>query len=144
MRLFIDFVPLLLWMGLVTALVIVMLLASWVLRPHVLQNSEKTSTYECGEEPLGPARISFPYSYIIYTVLFLVVDVMGAFMWLYAVSALRTSVFVVWQVVVFAAVIMAAVMFVLKILPKAQMTGPEVVALYEAAKEQATGLHSEG
>ena len=111
MRLFIDFVPLLLWMGLVTALVIVMLLASWVLRPHVLQNSEKTSTYECGEEPLGPARISFPYSYIIYTVLFLVVDVMGAFMWLYAVSALRTSVFVVWQVVVFAAVIMAAVSF---------------------------------
>ena len=73
-RLFIDFVPLLLWMGLVAALVVIMLLASWVLRPHVLQNSEKTSTYECGEEPLGPARISFPYSYIIYTVLFLVVN----------------------------------------------------------------------
>ena len=88
MRLFVDFIPVIVWALLAMVLVIVMLLASWVLRPHVLQNSEKTSTYECGEEPIGPARISYPYNYIVYTILFVVVDVMGAFLWLLAPNAL--------------------------------------------------------
>jgi len=86
MRLFVDFIPVLIWALLAVALVIIMLLASWVLRPHVLQNSEKLSTYECGEEPIGPARITYPYNYLVYTILFLVVDVMGAFLWLLASS----------------------------------------------------------
>ncbi|MFX1367894.1 MAG: NADH-quinone oxidoreductase subunit A [Promethearchaeota archaeon] len=74
MRLFIDFIPVLVWAILVIVLIVIMLLASWVLRPHILQNSEKTSTYECGEEPVGPARMSFPYSYIVYTILFVIID----------------------------------------------------------------------
>jgi len=86
MRLFIDFVPVIIWALLAVVLVVGMLFASWVLRPHVLQNSEKTSSYECGEEPIGPARISYPYNYLVYTILFVVVDVMGAFLWLLAGS----------------------------------------------------------
>jgi len=66
MRLFIDFVPVIIWALLAVVLVVGMLFASWVLRPHVLQNSEKTSSYECGEEPIGPARISYPYNYLVY------------------------------------------------------------------------------
>ncbi len=134
MRLFLDFIPVLVWAILAVVLVIVMLLASWVLRPHVLQNSEKTSTYECGEEPIGPARVSYPYNYIVYSILFLVVDVMGAFLWLFSVSALRLDKMVVWQVLFFALFIMAGIMFAVKILPQTFLSGEETLKLYREAK----------
>ncbi len=141
MRLFLDFIPVLVWALLAMVLVIVMLLASWVLRPHVLQNSEKTSTYECGEEPIGPARISYPYNYFIYTVLFVVVDVMGAFMWLLSSSTLLwddgvTKYTLVWEVILFIAIIMGAIMFVLKSLPDAVLDGKETLEQYRKAKAE--------
>ena len=126
-----------------------MLLASWVLRPHVLQNSEKTSSYECGEIPTGPARIAFPYSYLTYTVLFLVVDVMGAFLWLFASASidLRTDVAVVWQVVLFVLIILTGIGFAMKMIPETFLSGQETLDLYRSAKaareEQQTqeGVH---
>lgn len=144
MRLFVDFVPVLVWALLAIVLVVVMLFASWVLRPHVLQNSEKTSTYECGEEPIGPARISYPYNYFIYTVLFVVVDVMGAFLWLLSSSTLLeplagnlvnpAAVILVWQVILFIAIIMGGIAFVMKMLPQASLDGQETLELYRKAK----------
>ena len=144
MRLFVDFVPVLVWALLAIVLVVVMLFASWVLRPHVLQNSEKTSTYECGEEPIGPARISYPYNYFIYTVLFVVVDVMGAFLWLLSSSTLLeplagnlvnpAAVILVWQVILFIAIIMGGIAFVMKMLPQASLDGKETLELYRKAK----------
>jgi NADH-quinone oxidoreductase subunit A len=141
MRLFLDFIPVIVWALLAVVLVIVMLLASWVLRPHVLQNSEKTSTYECGEEPIGPARISYPYNYFIYAVLFVVVDVMGAFMWLLSSSTLLwddgvTKYTLVWEVILFIAIIMGAIMFVLKSLPDAVLDGKETLEQYRKAKAE--------
>ncbi len=141
MRLFLDFIPVLVWALLAVVLVIVMLLASWVLRPHVLQNSEKTSTYECGEEPIGPARIAYPYNYFIYAVLFIVVDVMGAFMWLLSSSTLLwddgvTKYTLVWEVILFIAIIMGAIMFVLKSLPDATLDGKETLEQYRKAKAE--------
>ncbi len=141
MRLFLDFIPVLVWALLAMVLVIVMLLASWVLRPHVLQNSEKTSTYECGEEPIGPARISYPYNYFIYTVLFVVVDVMGAFMWLLSSSTLlwddgMTKYVLVWEIILFIAIIMGGIMFVLKKLPEAVLDGKETLEQYRKAKAE--------
>ena len=139
-RLFIEFIPVLIWALLAVVLVVVMLLASWVLRPHVLQNSEKTSTYECGEEPIGPARISYPYNYFIYTVLFVVVDVMGAFLWLLTASNIlwvdATKYTVVWQVAVFVLIIMGGIAFVMKMLPQAALDGKETLEVYRKAKAE--------
>ena len=135
-----DFIPVLIWALLAIVLVVVMLLASWVLRPHVLQNSEKTSTYECGEEPIGPARISYPYNYFIYTVLFVVVDVMGAFLWLLTASNIlwvdATKYTVVWQVAVFVLIIMGGIGFVMKMLPQAALDGKETLEVYRKAKAE--------
>ncbi len=135
MRLFVDFIPVLIWALLAVALAIIMLLGSWILRPHVLQNSEKLSTYECGEEPIGPARISYPYNYLVYTVLFLVVDVMGAFLWLLAASSLRTSEAVVWQTLIFVVIILIGIGFVMKMIPQAFLDGKETLQLYREAKD---------
>ena len=139
-RLFLDFVPVLVWALLAIALIIVMLLASWVLRPHVLQNSEKTSTYECGEEPIGPARISYPYNYFVYTVLFVVVDVLGAFLWLLSSSSIlwndATKYEVVWQVVVFILIVMGGIGYVMKMIPRSFLDGKETVEIYKKAKAE--------
>ncbi len=134
MRLFIDFVPVLIWAILAVVLVVGMLAASWVLRPHVLQNSEKTSSYECGEEPIGPARIAYPYNYLVYTILFVVVDVMGAFLWLLAASSFRLSEVVVWQVLVFVLIIMGGMGFAMKKMPETFLSGQETLTLYRKAK----------
>ncbi|MFW9848560.1 MAG: NADH-quinone oxidoreductase subunit A [Candidatus Thorarchaeota archaeon] len=141
MRLFVDFVPVLVWALLAVVLVVVMLLASWVLRPHVLQNSEKTASYECGEEPIGPARISYPYNYIIYTILFVVVDVMGAFLWLLASSTLRLDALIVWQTLLFVVLIMGGAGFAMKVLPQAVLDGKETVEVYRRAKEAKKEVH---
>ncbi|MFW9806668.1 MAG: NADH-quinone oxidoreductase subunit A [Candidatus Thorarchaeota archaeon] len=139
-RLFELFIPVLIWALLAVVLVVVMLLASWVLRPHVLQNSEKTSSYECGEEPIGPARISYPYNYFIYTVLFVVVDVMGAFLWLLSASNIlwdsATKFDVVWQVALFILIIMGGIGFVMKMLPESVLDGKETLEVYSKAKAE--------
>ncbi|MHA1958676.1 MAG: NADH-quinone oxidoreductase subunit A [Candidatus Thorarchaeota archaeon] len=135
MRLFMDFIPVLIWALLGVVLVVVMLLASWVLRPHVLQNSEKLSSYECGEEPIGPARISYPYNYFIYTILFVVVDVMGAFLWLLATSSLRLEIPVVWQTLIFVVIIMLGINFVMRTLPQTTLDGKETLELYQERKD---------
>ncbi len=139
-RLYELFIPVLIWAILAVVLVVVMLLASWVLRPHVLQNSEKTSTYECGEEPVGPARISYPYNYFIYTVLFVVVDVMGAFLWLISASNIlwtdATKYVVVWQVALFVLIIIGGIAFVIKMLPHAALDGKETLLVYNKAKAE--------
>jgi len=136
MRLFLDFVPVLVWAILAVVLVGGMLFASWVLRPHVLQNSEKTSSYECGEEPIGPARIAYPYNYLVYTILFVVVDVMGAFLWLLAGSSFRLDVGIVWQVLVFVLIIMGGMGFAMKKLPETFLSGQETLTLYRKAKTE--------
>lgn len=147
MRLFIDFVPVIIWAILAVVLVVGMLFASWVLRPHVLQNSEKTSSYECGEEPIGPTRVAYPYNYLVYTILFVVVDVMGAFLWLLAASSFRLDVAVVWQVLIFVLIIMGGMGFAMKQLPETFLSGQETLTLYRKAKaeqelkEHATGGH---
>ncbi len=135
MRLFVDFVPVLVWALLAIVLVIVMLLASWVLRPHVLQNSEKRSSYECGEEPIGTARMSYPYNYLVYTILFVVIDVMGAFLWLLAASTLRLEAMIVWQTLIFVLIIMGGIGFAMKLLPEASLDGKETLELYRETKK---------
>jgi NADH:ubiquinone oxidoreductase subunit 3 (subunit A) len=134
------------WAALAVVLVVGMLFASWVLRPHVLQNSEKTASYECGEEPIGPARIAYPYNYLIYTILFLVVDVMGAFLWLLAGSSFRLEVSVVWQVLVFVLIIMGGMGFAMKQLPETFLSGQETLTLYRKAKadKELTEPHAGG
>lgn len=134
MRLFLDFVPVLIWAALAVVLVVGMLFGSWILRPHVLQNSEKTSSYECGEEPIGPARVSYPYNYLVYTILFVVVDVMGAFLWLLSASTFRLSETVVWQVLIFVLIILGGMGFAMKKLPETFLSGQETLTLYRKAK----------
>ena len=72
------------------AFVVLTLLASWVIRPH-RPSKEKLSTYECGEEPIGPAWIQFRVGYYIYALIFLIFDVEAVFMFPWAAQLIHSK-----------------------------------------------------
>ncbi|MGC8581699.1 MAG: NADH-quinone oxidoreductase subunit A [Thermoplasmata archaeon] len=58
---------------------------NYILRPEV-KEEQKESTYECGEELIGDARIDFPFSHYIYAIIFVAADVMSIFLILWALT----------------------------------------------------------
>lgn len=57
---------------------------SWVLRPN-LPKEEKLSTYECGENPVGMARLQFNFRYYVFALLFILFEVEAVFLYPWAV-----------------------------------------------------------
>ena len=70
--------------------VVVTLLASMIFRPH-RPSDTKQSTYECGEEPFGPAWLQFRVGYYIYALIFLIFDVEAVFIFPWAAGLLGFS-----------------------------------------------------
>jgi len=63
--------------------VAITLIAAWAIRPHK-PSDEKLTTYECGEDPIGPAWAQFRVGYYIYALIFLVFDVEAVFVFPWA------------------------------------------------------------
>lgn len=70
--------------------IVVTLLASMIFRPH-RPSADKQSTYECGEEPIGPAWSQFRVGYYIYALIFLIFDVEAVFIFPWAAGLLGFS-----------------------------------------------------
>ncbi len=51
----------------------------WLIRPR-RESAEKLTTYECGEEPQGPAWIQFNIRFYVIALVFIVFDVEAAFL----------------------------------------------------------------
>ena len=67
--------------------VAVTLFASMLFRPH-RPSDEKRTTYECGEDPTGPAWLQFRVGYYIYALIFLIFDVEAVFLYPWAAGLL--------------------------------------------------------
>jgi NADH-quinone oxidoreductase subunit A len=61
------------------------MIANKLLRPTV-NEPLKLTTYECGEVPVGDARIDFPFTHYIYAIIFVAADVMSVFLFLWALT----------------------------------------------------------
>ncbi len=72
------------------AFVVITLIASWAIRPH-RPSAEKLTTYECGEDPIGPAWTQFRVGYYIYALIFLVFDVEAIFVYPWAAKLMHLS-----------------------------------------------------
>ena len=55
------------------------MIVSWLLRPN-RPSEVKSSTYECGEEPVGSAWFQFPAQFYLIALLFVVFEVEAAFL----------------------------------------------------------------
>ena len=78
-----DFLTIAVFLIVGIAFVVITLLASLVFRPY-RPSDEKNLTYECGEDPIGPAWLQFRVGYYIYALIFLIFDVEAVFVYPWA------------------------------------------------------------
>ena len=86
------------------------LLASWLVSPKK-PNPIKQSTYECGMETVGENWVQFKAQYYIFALVFLVFDVETVFLFPWAVSLGRLSLFAVLEGIVFVLILLAGLIY---------------------------------
>ncbi len=102
--------------GVAVAVPVVMLLLSWLasfvrIRPHK-PDPVKASLYECGVEPIGPARWTrFNFRYYIYALLFVVFDVETVFIYPWAVRFHQLGVFAFIEMFVFVLILVVGLAY---------------------------------
>ena len=91
--------------------VFVALLASHLLAPN-RPNPVKTSTYECGEEPVGSPWIRFNTRFYVIALIFLVFDVEVLFLFPWAVNLKKLGLFAWIDMAVFIAILVVGLAYV--------------------------------
>jgi NADH-quinone oxidoreductase subunit A len=99
-----EYLPILIFLGIATALAGLILVASYVIarqRP----DSEKLSSYECGFEPFEDARSRFDVRFYLVAILFIIFDLEVAFLFPWAVSLGHIGLLGFWSMMIFLAVL---------------------------------------
>jgi NADH-quinone oxidoreductase subunit A len=86
------------------------LVASWLVSPKK-PNPIKQSTYECGMETVGENWVQFKAQYYIFALVFLVFDVETVFLFPWAVSLGKLSLFAVIEGIVFVLILVAGLVY---------------------------------
>ncbi len=86
------------------------LVASWVVSPKK-PNPIKQSTYECGMETVGDNWVQFKAQYYIFALVFLVFDVETVFLFPWAVSLGKLSLFAVLEGIVFILILISGLVY---------------------------------
>jgi NADH-quinone oxidoreductase subunit A len=66
---------------------------------------EKSSTYECGVEPIGPPWVQFRIGYYVYALLFVIFDIETVFLYPWAVAFDSLGLFILIEMLVFIAIL---------------------------------------
>ncbi len=136
-RTFMEFLPIIVFAVAAIALILVVLILSALLRPHVVQSETKLSPYECGEEPIGEARVNFPYSYYVYTIIFAVIDVLSALLFMFAIAFHAPdgfSVRLVIQAFILVGLLITGLVYGLSKVSEVMLSGTEILELRRASK----------
>jgi len=102
--LLINYLPILIFLGIALALAGLILIATFVIarqRP----DAEKLSPYECGFEPFEDARGRFDVRFYLVAILFIIFDLEVAFLFPWAVSLGNIGVFGFWSMMIFLGVL---------------------------------------
>lgn len=84
-----------------------LILAATVLRNRVaLSRPDKHDTYECGEEPIGPAWRKTPAGFYLLALLFILFDAEAAFIFVWVLGLERIGPAAFWAMLVFLAVLL--------------------------------------
>jgi NADH-quinone oxidoreductase subunit A len=103
-ELLLEYLPILIFLGIAGGLAAVILLASYVLarqRP----DAEKLSPYECGFEPFEDARGRFDVRFYLVAILFIIFDLEVAFLFPWAVSLGNIGLLGFWSMMIFLGVL---------------------------------------
>ena len=103
-QLLLEYLPILIFLGLAIGLSAVMIGASFVVGPN-RPDGEKNSPYECGFEPFDDARMKFDVRFYLVAILFIIFDLEVAFLFPWAITLGDIGVFGFWSMVVFLAIL---------------------------------------
>jgi NADH-quinone oxidoreductase subunit A len=87
-----NYLPVLLFILIAAIIGVALLIGGWVLSPKA-PDSEKLSTYECGFESFGDARLPFDVKFYLVAILFILFDVETAFLVPWAVMVKQLGLF---------------------------------------------------
>jgi NADH-quinone oxidoreductase subunit A len=89
--------------------------ASWLLSPKK-PSAEKSETYECGVEPMGPPWVRFHAGYYVYALLFVIFDIETAFLypWALVFGQPASGWFVFGEMVIFVSILVAGLAYAWK------------------------------
>jgi len=103
-RLALDYLPVILFLGLGTIISLLFILGSAILAPSN-PDIEKNSAYECGFNAFDDARMKFDVRFYLVAILFIIFDLEIAFLFPWAVSLGTIGVFGFWSMVIFLSVL---------------------------------------
>ena len=86
-----DYLPVVIYLGIIVAFAVVSLLAARLLGPG-RPFAAKLQSYECGAEPIGEAWVQFPVGFYLVALLFIVFDALAVFLipWVLVLRSLGT------------------------------------------------------
>jgi len=87
------------------------LVAAWLLRPH-RPYQQKNSTYECGEEPIGNARVRFNIRFYVVALIFLIFEVEALFLFPWALVFKSYGMFAFIEMLVFLGILVVGYAYV--------------------------------
>ena len=103
-----QYLPIVIFLGIAAAIGIVFLLAAAVLAPKA-PDPEKLSAYECGFNAFDDARMKFDVRFYLVSILFIIFDLEVAFLFPWAVSLMKLPadqmVFAFWSMMTFLGVL---------------------------------------
>lgn len=99
-ELLINYLPILLFIGVAAGLSVVMILGSLLLGKQN-PDPEKLSAYECGFDAFSDARNKFDVRFYLVTLLFIIFDLEIAFLFPWAITLGKIGMFGFWSMVVF-------------------------------------------
>jgi NADH-quinone oxidoreductase subunit A len=74
-----DYLPVVIYLGIIVAFAVVSLGAARVLGPR-RPFAAKSRSYECGAEPVGPAWVQFPVGFYLVALIFILFDTLAIFL----------------------------------------------------------------
>ena len=99
-----EYLPIVIFMGIAAALGLGFILAAFVLAPKN-PDVEKLSAYECGFNAFDDARMKFDVRFYLVSILFIIFDLEGAFLFPWAVSLMDLprgeTIFAFWSMMIF-------------------------------------------
>ena len=99
-----QYLPIVIFLGVATVLGIVFLLAPVILAPKS-PDAEKLSAYECGFNAFDDARMKFDVRFYLVSILFIIFDLEVAFLFPWAVAFKDLGAFGFWSMLLFLAVL---------------------------------------
>jgi NADH:ubiquinone oxidoreductase subunit 3 (subunit A) len=87
--------------------------ASWLLSPKK-PSAEKSGTYECGIEPVGPPWVQFRAGYYVYALLYVIFDIETVFLYPWAVTFGIRGWFIFAEMVVFVVILLGGLAYAWK------------------------------